>query len=739
MGLGLDNALYGHNLFAEIGVPAGGFNNGFDVSQDGSKVLGCDTNNGWVMSSGEQKWRPLFSVDTLQEKDYVTTHEDFVEVSSLLSDTLGSIVAIAPTDKNYVCAAWRGMWYFSTDAGHTMSRNESVVPKRQFFNTGPQRVWNSRIKVSPVNKMHALLGTTNDSVFYTMDWGSTIQTVNGTIPACEDFWALPSHYLVDFGPDGRAYIFSQGSGLFSASTLDGTFAAVSGGPEWASHLHVTADGMVLICDPTHTGGFFKYESGSWTIIESVLQGAPHCVASNPNDTDHIVWANVDGVLQQSYDRGVTQTDYWNGIYPAGGSRITDGDTPWMLGRAQFPSELTFDPSEPNKLCMTTGIGFTHSNPPLAYNVPWNWTAESAGIRQIVVNHFLPLPNGKVLMDAWDLGSWLLGDDPSDLSVTPKFPPRTAFSHHWQSDFASDDPDYVVCAAGQYSDWSWFSEDSAVTLNELFVKTETEGGNLVGELPSGQAGGNGGAVAVSARANQIIVPGINQLPIYTKNEWGGSSKLLKEQGIDWDYIDLPIRIPNDYVRRYPISADKTREGVFAAVVSSSFGAQQGLHVSLDGGDTWDQKITGQLNGDPSDYWACKLSYIPQKTGELLYTSGVNFNSELMHFTDDATSGTHVSLGATWGMTRVSTFGFGIGLPGQSYPTLFFMGEVEGQFGLYRSTDLCATKPTFLTAYPGGLIDGYQAVSGNAQKFGWGYAGSGGSGGAWWKFVDLAIGR
>lgn len=730
----LTGELIGTTTFHRLPVGGGGFVTGISQSDDGLlKSVGTDVYNGYVKGPDDAVWRPIFSSESMDPEDY-----DPLPDAGVLGDGMGTMgVACARSDSNKLCAAWRGFFWFSSDRALSVRKGNLVV-KRLFANTGAQRLWNDKIASHPTDSDTWLLGTVNDGVYYTTDHGLNIQAVAGSIPANTAFGGHPSPYLVAIAPDGTAYIQVQGTGTYRADSVSGSFTLMSDSPLWASNLVVDAEGTVWICDRSAEASHSvkRYRSGSWATLDDGSNVIWAYIAVKPGDTDSIALAEQDGKLGYTED-GLSTVNVIMGTYPPNGIPFdASADVPWLSRDGFFPSKLLWDAADPGKLYCSQGIGVAYSlEQPLTWT-PWQWYSETAGIEELVGRTALSIPGDPMPL----LGFW---DKPivkvtslRDHINTPQSATGSidGIDMAWGFDYAADDPDYVVVSSGYTSDTSGFSENGGRSWTELFPDG----------FPTGQPGGNGGAVAMNERANQIIIPGNNQRAIYTKNEWGGPEKTEKEEGVDWDYLPIDPNaggmgnwIGARYIRRGLVTADKARPGVFAIVMNGDNQGEgvQGLHVTTNGCDDFTRTVAGRLDatGDSADYWHCTLEYIPGKSGELLYTTGITFASRLLHFTGDGVTTAKVDVGEPWGITNVNTFTFGAKLDeAQDYPTIYFFGECEGVYGLYRSLDFFATAPALLERFPLGSLDEVTHIEGDMNVFGRVYILFGGSGVAYSEY-------
>jgi hypothetical protein len=87
------------------------------------------------------------------------------------------------------------------------------------------------------------------------------------------------------------------------------------------------------------------------------------------------------------------------------------------------------------------------------------------------------------------------------------------------------------------------------------------------------------------------------------------------------------------------------------------------------------------------------------------------------------------GVTWSavpnVLEVYAFGFGKEAPGGSYPTIFIVGWVSGEYGVWQSDDE-GQSWTQVGIWPVGSLDHVKAVEGDKNTYGKVYLGFSGSG-------------
>ena len=716
------NQLLGTTTFKPFRIGGGGFVIGFDSSNDNAmQACNMDVFNAYLRCPtlfGTGEWQPIFTPANLQTAEYDPRPNN----GSLTDGSGGFAVAVAPSNYRVVYAAFNG-YVYRVDvslAGVITATRCNRAAKKQYANSGAQRYWNDKIAVHPTDANIALFGTTNDGITYTTNGGTTMTAVNGTIPACTDRNGHPTPYLVAIAPNGTdCYIFAQGTGLYRSTTgVSGTFTALAGAPTFCSHLYIAPNGNIYCCDPNGAlGSCLKKYAGSWSTVTTPDIDIV-TVAINPANQAQIAAFSQDGFTVLSYDTGAT----WLGQF-FGNERILHAvdDIPWLDGKGTFWSKIQFEKTGSGVLWGAHGLGVCYSTPP-ATRVTWHWYSKTRGIEELVANNGLSVPGNSIMMlGGWDKPIWRT-TNPDTFAGSFKTPaPADDIVHCWQLDYAEDDKDFIVAkCTNNGNDRSGYSTDGGAT----WARTWPSG------IPGTGTDGPGGMLAVNRKNQQILISANNKRAICTTDNWA-----------TWNYLPIDPNISGEgkwinasYVRRNVLTADKARAGVFAVVMSEaqpSGGSNQGIWVTTTGPmGTWTRTVSGPIDttGDLQDFWHATLQYIPGKSGELLYTSGRDYNSRLLHFTGDGVTTNRVDIGSAYGITKVSHFSFGAKLDAsQNYHTLYFLGTVSGVHGLYRSMDWLATAPTLLARFPNNSIDGINGICADMNKFGRIYVGFGGS--AW----------
>ncbi len=155
-------------------------------------------------------------------------------------------------------------------------------------------------------------------------------------------------------------------------------------------------------------------------------------------------------------------------------------------------------------------------------------------------------------------------------------------------------------------------------------------------------------------------------------------------------------------------------------NGTIAADAGFWLTINGGDNWEQTIAGYLDvapffqGDKRQFYDALLMAVPGRTKEWLYTGFSGDRSagteKLLHITNDG-KGPGALTDVHSSVRNVKTFCFGDIPPGQTKPSVYFDGEVDGVHGTFATYDWWFTKPQLITRWPNDNFDYY--VSGIAS--------------------------
>ncbi|MBS0480677.1 MAG: hypothetical protein JSR96_00700 [Proteobacteria bacterium] len=715
-----------------VPLGAGGYITGIDASADGSRfVCRADVCNAYVRNRDDPAWQPLFSPETMARADY-----DPLPARNKKADGPGvGGVRIAPSNRDVIYATYLGYVWRSSDGGKSIRRT-STLQKTVLPNSGAQRLFNRTLDVDPHNPDHVLWGTWGDGAYFSQDGGKNWRQL--ALPA-----ALPDkdkrpgicQVLFDPADPRRIYVAVAGIGLFaSESGADGPFTAI-GGPARCSQLLAGPAGAVILCEFTGTDAslVWTYRPGAgWTSSKPMHE--MRTLAIDPRDSRHMVGSGAYGFGMRTADGGAGWKTQSLTYTPQG------GEIGWIGAMETLSvAEMIWDPHDPGALLLAHGVGVCRIDATTGVMRDW-----SAGIEELCAVSGLSVPGGKTFLTNWDKPIWRLDHETSYLNV-PTYPhPQgdtvtpDVLTNGTFLDHAGDDPNFMVAVvnvAGRYD-------------HKAGPGFSTDGGEnwqtFAGVPPRGW--GYGGCIAASTRSNYILLPSNNGYGAYTLD--GGRTWLpLQLDGVN----DTSHFTNAFYVPRRAIAADKTRPGVFVLVYTTMQPGPDpygnplgGVWLTKDGGQSWNLVLRGVINDaqshdpkrappkqDARQFWRCNIEYVPGHSGELVYTGYGDYDDDRFWWSRDD--------GQSWrelhsSIRRVVGFGFGKNRPDQTRPAIFFSGDVDDVNGLYASFDWFATKPVLVTRFPNVPLCPTVWVTGDINRFGRVYIGTGGGG---WSVIDVEL--
>jgi hypothetical protein len=680
-------------------IGAGGWLTGMDIAPDGTKVVRADTYGAYVWSVSE--WRQVVTSTSMPAADVRVDNSYGVYE-----------IRIAPSDSSRLYMMYGGAIYRSNNRGGAWTKT-SFTPVAGCDANDEFRFHGQKMAIDPGNPDVVYVGTTDSGLWVTADGGSSWSRVaaipngvsgEGGITGI----ALDTSSGTSAGRTQVIYACSWGNGVYRSANAGASWTRTTGGPTTVHHAVVSSDGTYYATDGAAA---WKFVGSTWTSMSSEQDW--RTVAVDPANPARIVLGNGGGYLSQSLDRGATWGDVIWGTSAHPTTRVAS-DIPWLAWtQEEFMSsgDMIFDPTASNKLYFSEGIGVwstTDLTPTQTWDVGVTWSSQSRGIEQLVAYQVVVPPTGKPLVVSGDRPVFRV-DDPDSFPSRHGPDNEHAIVAGWDADYALDDPLYVAAVMNWAGiEKSGHSSDGGRTW-ALFAT----------HPPFAEGFKIGGGMAVSTAGNLVWAPENNGVPYFTKN--GGATWVQAsfpgaptsgETG--WGFFYL--------LDRNIVAADRVRPGRFYA-----YNYIAGLYASDDGGEHWTLRRAGELQLGSG--WNAKLRAVPGFEGHLFFTVGQQGNAGDQNPADYAALLRSTDGGITWtSLPRVKeVYDVGFGRPATQggYPAVFIAGWFDDVWGVWVSTDNCATWAQ-AGDFPLRSLDMIRTVAGDPNIFGRVYVGFAGSG-------------
>jgi photosystem II stability/assembly factor-like uncharacterized protein len=709
-----------------VKIGGGGYITGIDISSDGlTRVLRTDTFGAYIWNESEGIWDLLVAYDRLPSDTRGPTFQGYGVYA----------IAVAPTNSAIIYMAWRGYVFKSTDRGVTWTKTakaqrNDMSPNGESPSAFGSRLVNRKLAVDPANADVVYCSSDTGGVFETDDGGANwAQVSTGSIPVSTDGFGHTICFDATSGTTGgktnRIVINSTGNGIYETTDAGSSWAniAAASGPTHGEVINakMAIDGVYYCCENAYLNGgvptkLWRYQTGSWTNISPSAGHNHWVIACDPANAARVVVTREGGGLNISTNRG-TAWSVTDGTHTRTGS-----DAPWLdWTNEDFMSEadIVFDPVVSGRMWFAMGIGPCYTDNITHTGTEWTFVAN--GIEQLVANRVIcpDVAGAKPILAAWDRPIFRI-DDPDVFPEEHEPNNIPAIAHCSGIDWASSDPSFIA-AVIVWSDGSQhdcYSEDGGVTWTDF--------ANIVPDTNNGAVAGYQGEITASTPLNLIrtfsnkgdlwytldgaatpwVRPTITGIPV-------GDGSL--EPGWNWAF----------WFKRNIVCADRVTPNKFYAYNygPSTDATKAGIYVTTDGGPTWTRVRTTAF---PFSGSHAKFEAIPGHAGHLFFTSGQD-TAGLYHSQGGGADGTWVTLLDG----EVFCFGFGKEAPGNDYPTVFIVGYVDSEYGIWRSTsaaaDFAAGTPTWtkIGDFPYNWHDRPMVIDGDKNTYGTVYIGYAGS--------------
>jgi len=643
----------------ETKMTGGGFITGivFHPARRGLAYCRTDIGGAYRWEPAQKRWIPL--------TDWVSSDD---------ANLLGiEALALDPTDPSrlYLAAgtytskfAPNGFVLRSRDQGKTFDR--IAMPFKMGGNEDG-RFSGDRMAVDPEASNILLLGSRNDGLWRSEDWGGSWHKLDSFPFTSTNRIGIISVIFVPNTQGKRRKtqtIFAAQSqlngGLFRSDDAGEHWSPVAGQPAGLliTHAALSSDGFLYLTYGDSPGPMdmkrgavwrLSISSGHWTEITPELAGAGPdgfgygTVALSPGDPETVVVATMDRYhphdeVFRSNDRG----EHWKDI--AGSQPHDAALSPWLRqddgsqpGVGHWIGSLAIDPFQSGHVLYGTGEtiwGTVDAERPDAIH----WTVAAEGVEETAVLGVLSPPAGPALFSALgDIGGFRhtsLDSTPVEGNLRNPY-----LSNTTSMDISAATPNIMV-RVGQVwrgSHHGGISQDGGKTW-QIFPE----------EPPSTRGGGS---IAITADGRSIAWAPYRSTPSYSR-DWGRTWQA--SHGIESD-----VHLFSDRISGQVLYAFNSVSGT--------------LSQSDDGGASFHNMSTG-LRAGPGVHVALS----PED--EFLISSPAG----LVH--SSSPRGPFVSIA---GVQEAFAIGFGRPLEIGRSSTLYLSGRVGGTAGIFRSTDHATT--------------------------------------------------
>ena len=711
-----------------VRMGGGGYITGVSAADDGTLVASSDTFGAYIRPAGALSWRQLALTEALPE-----------EFRQPKFGSGGYAVVVAPTDSQRIYFMYNGHVLVSSDGGTTF-QNTTFEPTPFDPNSGYDKMFAEKIAVDPSDPDVVLVGTPQFPLQISTDAGQTWADAGTPAGLPSDRLNYYQEMITSPGTTGIAYDRSspltddgRTSVVYAAPWGQGVFRSTDGGVSWTSiggptqvaKAAVSGDGKyyALGIADGQPMSIMRYDGTEWATVTPDdardHQTDDPFLAIRPDDPNTVIVGNSLEMFISRDGAESWQEMSWSD---------TIGDVTW----ADHPddphyylvvADLAFDPANSGRLWFTTGEGMQYAQLDATSN-DLVWTEATRGIENMVASEVVSPRNSPPVFGVFDFGQFSNSNNLDDFSLQKG--PVDYFAGTNSVDASPFADGFIVASTADYI--------ANPEKYELIGNYSDDGGatwKRFESLPTGTESARDfgfGTIAVSTPDNIVWAPG-HYVP--TQNQSAQPYYTL-DRGKTWNPVELPgvTEYPLDSIggfmfgrNRRALVADKVTEGVFYLQMLNV-----GTFTTTDGGVTWTKIHEGNFSiGDP--YYTTRMATMPGQAGRLFYTDGPAGDSTmidpipligwpLLMSSDGAKTWTEVP-----NVAKVLTFGFGAPFPDSEFATIYVVGTVNDDYGIWRSTDDAKswTKIGTLPVYPDNVV----TISGDQNDHTKVYLGYGGS--------------
>ncbi|MRV72634.1 dockerin [Duganella sp. FT92W] len=659
---------------------------------------------------GAYRWNPAASA-WVPITDFLSNRDGFYMGSESM--------ALDPNDDKRVYMStglydWdgrNGRLYTSTDRGDNWTYVE--LPFRTGAND-PGRAIGERLMVDPNKSSVLYYGTRTSGLWKSADYGQTwnqVTSLSSFQYPGDQIGALPGRTAggiegvlfdtstTNAGTATQTIYAAVGPDYGSAAGLSNSlYKSTDGGATWTGietpvtgfhipHMVRAKDGMIYVAFTKDMGPgaggasrLYKFDGTNWTLLKSydpeqwVNFGMGGLSVSGSGPTTRIAlgvtnsWGNWNGmpIVQLSDDAGKT----WREI-----ESMTPGET-----ASGWVDDVEIDPFNRDHILHVHGGGIIETKN--ASSAGPTWKGSVAGIEETATLSLMTPPKGAsytLLNGSGDIGAVvqteLLKSATRGIRV---FANSVGIDTAWSNSAyiaAIGNPGYI-----QGGVHGVYSNDAGVTWTR-FASEHPDAATNEGDWAS---------VAVTKPNNVVWAPS-NSVPAYTTNN-----------GATWTYTNLPGLSGVGINRAYHIVADRKNPNKVYAFNSggawwNQWSDTSHFWYSTDGGHTFTESASFKSAGAlVADFGTTSIAVNPNAEGDVWVVDGQN----ILHSTDSGATWTKLNVTApiwgknpTWLYPEVysaTSISLGKAPAGATYSaSIYIVGVINGQWGVYRSDDGAAT--------------------------------------------------
>ena len=385
---------------------------------DGTQVVRTDSSGAYIRQGANQTWKQLVTYPSLSG----------MFGGNFAQGSQGAVceIAIAPSNSNHLYLLMQlnaasaplptgSRVYSTTNKAASWTMTNSSFNGTCTGGETPMRQFGAYMRVDPEDENTVYVGDIIKGVFYTTNAGGSWTHIS-TVPNATIFpgTSLGGGSLIEFAPSGHTvYVSSYGTGVYKCTTANTTPSCTllntTGMPTIPYMMKTDSAGTLWVKD---TNNIIYQHKTSW-VQPTGLAGVGVCclvvMPSNPNVAYAINWLGPGdpggGGLYYSSNAQSSPPSF--SLLPQGTMHASVigwmGTPPWssfLAGISAFA-----DPSQPNQIYITTGVGVAGLNPPTS-NVPYQYDwDQTTGIENMFFDGIWPINAGNIFLIGQDILAW----------------------------------------------------------------------------------------------------------------------------------------------------------------------------------------------------------------------------------------------------------------------------------------------------------------------------------------------